>query len=357
MRAKKGFVSIIFISLFFITLAVVVGVVLSTKPVQKQPQASKKATLPKESEGEKLTPTPIPFVELTIDHQRQRNYQSRMIEKRVLSENSQYTSYLASYDSDGLKINGLLTVPKGNEPAKGWPAIVFVHGYIPPTLYQTTSNYSSYVDYFARNGFVVYKIDLRGHADSEGEPGGAYYSSDYIIDTLNAYSFLQASEFVDKDSVGLWGHSMAGNVVFRAMVVKKDIPAVVIWAGAVYTYEDMQKYRIDDNSYRPPEKDSKRKRDREKLREIHGSFDKDSKFWQMVVPTNYLDGVKGSLQVHHAVNDPVVNIGYSRDLMEILASTDIEHELFEYPSGGHNITGSSFSQAMQRSVEFFRDNL
>jgi dipeptidyl aminopeptidase/acylaminoacyl peptidase len=250
-----------------------------------------------------------------------------------------------------------LTIPKGKTPESGWPAIVFVHGYIPSSTYQTTSNYSSYVDYLSRNGFVVFKIDLRGHGESEGVPGGAYYSSDYIIDTLNAHAALQMADFVNPEKIGLWGHSMAGNVVFRSLVAKQDIPAVVIWAGAVYSYSDFQEYRISDNSWRPPADDSERRRRRQGLFEAHGEFDPESSFWKQVVPTNYLDGVTGAVQLNHAVNDSVVNIGYSRGLGEILESTQLEYELNEYQSGGHNITGAAFNQAMQNTVSFFEKHL
>ncbi|OGM32963.1 hypothetical protein A2803_05210 [Candidatus Woesebacteria bacterium RIFCSPHIGHO2_01_FULL_44_21] len=298
-----------------------------------------------------------PFQELTIPFLRDREYKSELGELTRYSENASYTSYLTSYDSDGLKVNGLLTVPKGPEPVEGFPAIVFVHGYIAPTIYKTTERYNDYVNYLARNGFVVFKIDLRGHGDSEGEAGGAYYSEDYVIDTLNAYSALQNAEFVDPSGVGLWGHSMAGNVAFRSFVVKRDIPAVVIWAGAGYTYSDLSEYRIDDNSYRPPPTDSPRARKRARLREAYGEFSPEHTFWKQIVPTNYLDGVTGSLQVHHAVDDNVVSIDYSRNLMSVLEGTYITHELFEYPSGGHNLVGSSFTQAMQRTVEFFKSKL
>src|SRR5690606_8606887 len=104
----------------------------------------------------------------------------------------------------------------------------------------------------ARNGFVVFKIDLRGHAESEGEAGGGYYGSDYVVDTLNARAALASSDFVNPKKIGHWGHSMAGNVTSRALAAMPEIPAVTIWGGAVYTYSDMQKYGIDDNSYRPP---------------------------------------------------------------------------------------------------------
>ncbi len=304
------------------------------------------------------SPTPVPFYDLTIPYLQGRSYASELGGMEKISETSTYTSYLTSYTSDNLRINGLLTQPKGEPPAGGWPAIVFIHGYIPPTRYSTQGpQYTAYIDYLARNGFVVFKIDLRGHGSSEGEPGGAYYSSDYNIDTLNAYAALQAADFVDPKRIGLWGHSMAGNVVMRTVAAKPDIPAAVIWAGAVYSYEDFQKYQISDNSYRPPELSSQRQRRRQELFDAHGQFSKDSPFWQQVAATNYLDDIRTSIQIHHAVNDSVVNIGYSRDLNTLLNQTPITHELYEYQSGGHDIEGASFSTAMQRTVEFFKTHL
>lgn len=303
------------------------------------------------------TPTPFPFQELTIGSLRQREYKSELGELKKYSDNASYTSYLTTYISDGLNVNGLLTIPKTEAPIGGFPAIVFVHGYIPASIYETTERYTDYVNFLARNGFVVFKIDLRGHGDSEGEASGAYYSEDYVIDTLNAYSALQNSDFVNSGKIGLWGHSMAGNVTFRSLVVKKDIPAVVIWAGAVYSYEDMARYGIDDNSYRPPNEGTQRRRKREELRNTYGEFDPSHSFWKQIVPVNFLEGVTGALEIHHAVDDSVVNVGYSRDLMITLDNSKVEYMLFEYSSGGHNLTEGSFLTAMQRTVEFYKKEL
>ena len=303
------------------------------------------------------TPTPYPFSEMTIPSLRSREYKSVLGEREQVSSNGNYTSFLTSYDSDGFKINGLLTVPAGETPAGGWPAIVFVHGYIPPSVYTTTGNYSSYVDYLARNGFVVFKIDLRGHGQSEGEAGGAYYSSDYVIDVLNAYSALEKYEKVNPKKIGLWGHSMAGNVVSRALGAKPDIPAIAIWGGAVYTYSDFSEFSIEDNSYQPPSEESPSRKKRNEMFEKYGVFDENSEFWKMVPVTNYLDEITGAISLNHAVDDSVVDIGYSRSFNEILDKTDIPHELNEYSSGGHNFTGSSFTQAMNKTIEFYNKYL
>lgn len=304
-----------------------------------------------------MSPVPFPFQEMTIPYLRSRTYKSSLGEMEKVSQNGNYTSYLTSYDSDGLKIYGQLTMPVGEKPKEGWSAIVFVHGYIPPKNYQTFGNYVSFVDYLARQGFVVFKIDLRGYGNSEGEPGGGYYSSDYVIDTLNARSALKNSDFVNPDKIGIWGHSMAGNVVARALAVQPEIPAIVIWAGAVYTYSDFSEYRIQDNSYQPAPFDSVNRKKRNELFEKYGQFDPNSEFWKQVPMTNYLKDIKGAIQLNHAVDDSVVAIGYSRNLNSLLNKTSIVHELHEYPSGGHNFTGPTFNSAMQNTVEFFRKHL
>lgn len=344
----KKFHLIILLILLFIFISLILNTVVKNYFSNKSPQ-SETSLMP--------TQSPIPFYDLTVSYLRSRNYQSSLGNLEKVSDNQNYTSYLTSYNSDGLKINGLLVKPKGLEPEDGWPAIVFIHGYIPPAAYKTTQNYNTYVNFLARKGFVVFKIDLRGHDNSEGEPGGAYFSPDYVIDVLNAHAALQSADFVNSQKIGLWGHSMAGNLVMRTMAVKPEIPAAVIWAGAVYTYVDFVKYGIADNSFQPLPTDSVRGRRRRQLFETYGQPSADSEFWKQVVPTSYLSDLKGAIQIHHATLDPVVNIGYSRNLNKLLDQTSVPHEFYEYQSGGHNLTGTAFTQAMQRTVKFYRDNL
>jgi uncharacterized protein len=322
-----------------------------TKPLIDSTSKAVGNTLPKPSA------TPFPFEELTIPYLKTKEYKSNLGELERVSDNGSYTSYLTSYTSDGLKINGLLTKPVGEMPEGGFPAIVFMHGYIPPRQYQTLERYVDHVSTLGRNGFVVFKIDLRGHGNSEGEPGGGYYSSDYIIDVLNAHAALQNSDFVNPNKIGLWGHSMAGNVLLRAMAAKPEIPAVVIWAGAGFTYTDLSEYGISDASYQPQPTDSERQRRRQRMRELYGDPKDGNPFWKLVAPTNYLGDLKGAIQLNHAVNDDVVSIEYSRNLNKILDGTKVPHALHEYSDGGHNITGGSFTQAMQNTVDFFKEHL
>ncbi len=315
-----------------------------------------------------LTPTSTEIVfevgkELTIEYLREMEITgSEITFEQKLADRSNYYQYLVSYFSEGNKIYGLLTIPFGDPPEGGFKAIIFNHGYIPPAVYRTTERYRAYVNYLARSGFVVFKIDYRGHGESEGEPTGSYFSPGYTIDSISALKSLQTLDIIDPGGIGMWGHSMAGNVTLRAMLIEPEIKAGVIWAGAVYSYDDFATYGIDDNTYRPPatpesEDGTDRRRRSQVIFETYGRPDTQNAFWKAVSLTENIGYLSSPLQIHHSEDDTVVDIGYSFNLAVVLQQNSKPYEFFTYEGGGHNLISPYFDQAMQRTVQFFRDNL
>src|SRR5574341_1807766 len=177
---------------------------------------------------------------LQIEALRAREYPgSDIVIETVLEPGVNYSRYYVSYLSEGLKIYALMTVPNGEKPATGWPVVIFNHGFIPPAVYRTTERYIAYVDLIARNGYIVFRSDYRGHDRSEGVAGGAYSRPDYTVDVLNAVASMKRYPGVDPNRIGMWGHSMGGYITLRSMVITKDIKAGVIWAGVVASYPDL----------------------------------------------------------------------------------------------------------------------
>ena len=310
-------------------------------------------------------PSPTPFSlgeELTIRYLRELEIAgSEITFHERLANGPGYRRHLVSYQSEGNQIYGLLMVPLENVPEGGFKAVVFNHGYIPPTQYKTTERYEAYVNYLARSGFVVFKIDYRGHGRSEGQPSGSYFSPGYTIDAVAALKSLQTLDYVDPQGIGMWGHSMAGNLVLRAMLIESEIQAGVIWSGAVYSYEDFVQLGISDFSYRPPPTpddggEDYRRRSREII-ETHGRPDLSSAYWKEVALTEHLEHLSSPVQIHHAENDPVVNIAYAVGLASALQDQGKEYEFYRYEGGEHNLISPYFDRAMLRTVEFFRENL
>jgi dipeptidyl aminopeptidase/acylaminoacyl peptidase len=302
------------------------------------------------------TPTPEPPNPLSIEYMRKQVYPgSDIVIEQTLAPGANYNQYIASYKSDGLKIYALLTVPMGQKPKTGWPVIVFNHGSIPPTQYRTTERYVAYVDAFARNGYIVFKSDYRGHGNSEGRAAGGYGSPDYTVDVLNAVSSIKRYRDADPNRIGMWGHSMGGSVTLRAMVVSQDIKAGVIWAGVVASYPDLftKWHRLPSGS-RPtltPSSDSSRGW-RNSLIAQYGTPEQNPQFWASISPNAYLGDLSGPIQLHHSTGDSEVPFEFSQTLSQQIKAAGKTVELYSYPGDDHNIA-NSFGIAMQRSIQFF----
>ncbi len=298
------------------------------------------------------TATPTPVNPLSIEYMRAQDYPgSDIVIEQRLAHGANYDRYIASYLSEGLKIYGLLTVPRGRKPETGWPVIIFNHGYIPPAQYRTTERYVAYVDAFARNGYIVFKPDYRGHGNSEGTPSGAYGSPAYTIDVLNAVASLRRFPDADPNRTGMWGHSMGGSITLRAMVVDGTIKAGVIWAGVVGGYSDLL-YNWRRPGLPTPVVPPSARRWREEFLQTYGPPEANPAFWDSISPNAYLDEISGPVQLHHGTADSSVPIAFSQTLYRQLQEAQKPVELYTYPGDDHNLS-KNLATALQRSVAFF----
>jgi dipeptidyl aminopeptidase/acylaminoacyl peptidase len=275
--------------------------------------------------------------------------------EQTLEPGSNYDRYVVSYLSEGNKIDALLTIPRGDSPATGWPIIIFNHGYIPPDEYRTTERYVDYVDALARSGFILFRSDYRGHGNSEGEAGSAYGSPAYTIDVLNGITSVKSLPGADPDRIGMWGHSMGGHITLRAMVVSQEIDAGVIWAGVVASYPDLferWRRRSGDGPTATPDPSSSRGRWRQNLLDTYGTVEENPEFWSSISANAYVADLSGPVQLHHGTADSSVPFEFSETLLAQVQAAGRPAELFLYQGDNHNLSGN-FGTAMQRTIEFF----
>jgi dipeptidyl aminopeptidase/acylaminoacyl peptidase len=293
--------------------------------------------------------TAVPFP-LQIDAMRARQYPgSDIVVENVLDPGVNYSRYLVSYLSEGLKIYALMTIPNGEKPSTGWPVIIFNHGFIPPDVYVTTERYIAYVDLIARSGYIVFRSDYRGHGNSEGEAGGAYSRPDYTVDVLNAVASMKRHADADPNRIGMWGHSMGGYITLRSMVITGDIKAGVIWAGVVASYPDLlTRWRRGTSPPSTPRPGSWRTT----LIDTFGSPEENPEFWSSISANSYLADLSGPIQLHHGTADEDVPLEFSELLYYQMLEAEQYVELYKYDGDNHNIS-NYFSTAMQRTIEFF----
>lgn len=295
-----------------------------------------------------FTPAPHP---MSIAALRARSYPgSEITIEQDLDPGPNYHRYYASYLSDGLKIYALLTVPFGDPPPGGWPAIVFNHGYIPPEVYRTTERYVNYVGDLAQNGYIVFRIDYRGHDRSEGVATGAYGDPGYTVDVLNAVASIRQFPQANPRKIGMWGHSMGGFLTLRAMVISKDIKAGVIWSGVVGSYPDMISiwHRNGPTPTPPPTARGWRRQ----WVEQYGTPEQNPVFWDSISANAYLSDLSGPLQLDASPQDEEVPYIFSETLAKEVQSAGKVVELNTFEGNDHNLK-QSFSAAMARTIEFY----
>jgi pimeloyl-ACP methyl ester carboxylesterase len=137
--------------------------------------------------------------------------------------------------TNGVQMSALLYVPPGATAKTPVPGILAVHGYI-----NSRETQDGFAIEFARRGYVVLALDETGHgysappafANGFGGPDGLKY--------------LRSLDIVDKENIGLEGHSMGGwTVLAAAAAFPNDYKAIVLEGsstGAPFAAEGTPQY-------------------------------------------------------------------------------------------------------------------
>ncbi len=279
---------------------------------------------------------------------------SEMVIGQTLSSGSGYSRYVVSYQSDGLKLFALLTIPAGNRPPGGWPVILLNHGYIPPSEYSTDASYARIVDPLASAGYIVFKPDYRGHDRSPGDPEQPYVSPDYITDSLNALASIRMYKDANPHKIGVWGHSMGGNVTLHELVITHDLKAAVIMSGVVGSYSaiiDWWAARVATGVL-TTQNDLQTDQVLLQMISLHGTPQSNPVYWDAIDPTFFLSGVDMPVHIQVGTADGVVPPSFAQDLTSQLQGAGKTVTYRSYPGADHNLSPDT-PAAMAEAVAFF----
>ncbi|OGB90279.1 peptidase S9 [candidate division WOR-1 bacterium RIFCSPHIGHO2_01_FULL_53_15] len=265
---------------------------------------------------------------------------------KILKQNNSYTEYLITYLGGGLKISGVMYVPKGEGP---FPVIVLGHGYIDPWVYTVGRGLRREQDYLARRGFVVVHPDYRNHGLSDKDPASEMnFRLGYVEDVINAVEAVKTSgfSFIDTDKIGMLGHSLGGGIALNIMTAKPDlIKAFVLYAPVSANYVDNFNRWIRRG----------RPEIAEKIIAAHGSPEANPGFWATLSAINYLDRLTAPVTIHHGDRDQSVPIAWSDNLAAALVRKGKKVVYYRYPGERHEF-GKDWNLFMSRTARFFNDS-
>lgn len=133
-------------------------------------------------------------------------------------------------EKDSITLAGTLTYPK--EDGK-FPAVVLISGSGAQNRDEEIFNHKPFLvisDFLTRNGYAVLRFDDRGVGESEGNYSLAT-TYDFAEDVRAAVKFLASRKEIDKNKIGLIGHSEGAMIASIVASTDGNIAFVILMAG------------------------------------------------------------------------------------------------------------------------------
>ncbi len=270
----------------------------------------------------------------------------------VRERTAAYTSYDVTFASTTagtgtapLRISGVLNVPTGRGP---FPAVVLAYGYIDPAVYVRGQGMTRERGFLAQRGYVALHVDYRNHAESTDDPRvGTAVRLGYSADVIAAVAALRESADirVDPDRIALFGRSMGGGVMLKALAAEPGLFAAGVGWAAVSSLEA-------ENFDRFQRPDAPLAELAAGFRGRHGLPGEDPDFWRGVSSRPSLDRVTEPVLLVHGRFDDTCPPRWARATQRALEQAGVDSRL-EWYDDGHAF-GPAFVAAMDRTVRFLQ---
>ncbi|MEE4216055.1 MAG: prolyl oligopeptidase family serine peptidase [Xanthomonadales bacterium] len=346
---------------------------------------------------------------ISIPSLSQRDYTSSLSLIEELGQFDGYRSYAVGYDSDGLALRAVMNVPVSEMPANGFPVIIINHGNALAAgidrfreYYSDDQESRGYQDLiqsnpltrFAREGFVVFQPDYRGHGYSEnrgkrggfwqldrngkqalnrhGDPvprtldddglrfNGFLYSAYYTIDVLNLLAALSDFEdppkdlYLDLANLFAWGRSLGGDVTARVIACTNKVRAASLWVPATTSlWDQAHHYHYDSPHYADGLAMETLLVELQTYNRVYGS----RLVTRDLLPNNFLDQVKTPVLVQVSMDDTGVRSAWGIEYHYELQEYGVETGLVIYPGEDHVFQGEVYEQAIRADLQFFRSHM
>ncbi|TRZ37228.1 S9 family peptidase [Niallia circulans] len=226
---------------------------------------------------------------------------------RFPSPNPSIDLYIVTYAVNGLKVKGLLAVPKQQDITDGF---LYLRGGIknvgkvrPGRIVQ-----------FAAEGFIVFAPFYRGN---QGGDGNEDFAGEDREDAIAGFELLKNYPGVER--VHVFGFSRGG-VMALFVGIYCPVASIVTWGGVsdmVLTYEERKDLR------------------RMMKRVIGGTPAKYPERFQERTPLYYLDKINAPTLIIHGIQDKNVSIEHSIKLEEGLQKSGKTAETWYFPEFTH----------------------
>ncbi len=239
---------------------------------------------------------------------------------------------------DGTKLYYRLYKPANFNPKKKYPVIVYLYG--GPGVQMVTNSWSGrnmLPQYLAQQGYAVFTLDNRGSKHR----GKAFENPIYramggveVEDQVRGVQFLHTLSWVDKERIGVHGHSYGGYMTLMTMFKAPEYFQAGV-SGAPVT-----DWRLYDTHY---------------TERFMGHPEKDAEAYEKASVFPYATNLKGPLLIYHGMADDNVLFKNSTKLYKLLQDNNIPFYVMDYPGKKHSIRGKQTQMHRMNLIRNFFD--
>jgi len=247
---------------------------------------------------------------------------------------------IVTIPSKGGPLYGALLKPKNLARKGRHPAIVVVYG--GPGVQSVLNEWNPRLlwQHLADRGFVVFQLDNRGSSGRGHQFAASLYrrmGDVELEDQLRGLDYLQSLDFVDRDRIGIYGHSYGGYMAALAMLRAPGRFRVAV-AGSPVT-----DWTLYDTGYT--------ERYMSTPRDNPGGYQKSA------LPP--LAGkLVGKLLLVHALMDENVHFEHTAKLIDALVEANKDFDLLLFPGERHGYRSPAARRyAYRRVVDYFVEHL
>lgn len=226
--------------------------------------------------------------------------------------------------------------PAQFDPKKKYPVLVYLYG--GPHAQMVTKSWGGhFLQYMAQQGYVVFTVDNRGSFSR----GKLFEDSIYqamgnieVQDQVAGVKFLHTKKWVDKDKIGIHGHSYGGYMTLMAMFKAPEYFKAGV-SGAPVTDWSLYDTHYTERYMGNPNKNAE-------------AYKKSSVF-------PYVTQLKSPLLIYHGMADDNVLFKNSTRLYKALQDNNISFMTMDYPGKKHSIRGKKTQMHRLNMIRNFFD--
>jgi len=222
---------------------------------------------------------------------------------------------------EGITLDGWLMKPRGFDPSKKYPVLVFVYG--EPAAQTVVDRWDDGVFHraLAQDGYVIVSFDNRGTPAPKGRAWRkVIYGSVGVLSSKEQASALMAIEkthpFIDADRVAVWGRSGGGSNTLNLMFRHPEIYKVGMSVSPV------PDQRLYDTIYQE---------------RFMGLPQDNADGYKAGSAINFAEGLQGNLLIVHGSGDDNVHYQGTELLVNRLIELGKPFDFMTYPGRTHSI--------------------